>query len=136
MDTSGGRRDLCLQVPQIIAAHLKCLKVARVSVHNTGLPQLLRTDLVVPHFLVPVSPIPDVYPGPNNSSSVVIKNRLFSFGGWVPVSAEDGSLPTHETEWKCTNSLSCLNLGEFTGKEIVKETFTEKVPENLLRRYI
>ena len=61
-------------------------------------------------------------------SAVVIKNRLFSFGGWVPVSAEDGSLPTHETEWKCTNSLSCLNLGEFTGKEIVKEIFTEKVP--------
>ena len=58
-------------------------------------------------------------------SAVVIKNRLFSFGGGVPVSAEDGSIPTHETEWKCTNSLSCLNLGEFNEMKI--ETFTEKL---------
>ena len=45
-------------------------------------------------------------------SMVVIKNRLFALGGWVPVFAEDGSLPSHETEWRCTNSLTCLNLGE------------------------
>ena len=32
----------------------------------------------------------------------------------MPVSTEDGSIPAHETEWKCTNSLACLNLGQFT----------------------
>ena len=41
----------------------------------------------------------------------VIKNRLFSFGGWVPVLGEDGDVPSHEMEWKCTNTISCLNLG-------------------------
>ena len=45
-------------------------------------------------------------------SAVVIKNRMYSFGGWVPVLAEDGSLPVHETEWRCSNSIACLNLGE------------------------
>ena len=45
-------------------------------------------------------------------TAVVIKNRLFTFGGWVPVLVEDGSLPAHETEWRCTNTLACLNLGE------------------------
>jgi host cell factor len=38
----------------------------------------------------------------------------------VPVLGEDGAVPTHETEWKCTNSLACFNL----------ETMTwEKCPE-------
>lgn len=37
---------------------------------------------------------------------------MYSFGGWVPVIGEDGSIPDNETEWKCTNSLVCLNLGE------------------------
>ena len=45
-------------------------------------------------------------------TAVVIKNRLFVLGGWVPVLVEDGSLPAHETEWRCTNTLACLNLGE------------------------
>jgi host cell factor len=43
-------------------------------------------------------------------SMTVIKNRLFSFGGWVPVLGEDGDVPSHEMEWKCTNTISCLNL--------------------------
>ena len=25
---------------------------------------------------------------------------------------DDGAIPSHETEWKCTNTISCLNLGE------------------------
>ena len=48
-------------------------------------------------------------------TAVVIKNRLFAMGGWVPMVAEDGTLPAHETEWKCTNSLICLNLGKYWG---------------------
>ena len=47
-------------------------------------------------------------------TAVVIRGRLFAFGGWIPVLAEDGSLPTHETEWKCTNSLCCLRLSKIT----------------------
>ena len=44
-------------------------------------------------------------------TAVLIKNKLYTFGGWVPVLSSDGSLPSHETEWKCTNTLACLNLG-------------------------
>ena len=48
-------------------------------------------------------------------SAVLLKNRMYVFGGWVPVLAEDGSLPAHETEWKCSNSLACLNTGKEDG---------------------
>lgn len=44
-------------------------------------------------------------------SAVLLKNRLFVFGGWIPVLGEDGTLPAHESEWKCSNSLACLNIG-------------------------
>ena len=44
--------------------------------------------------------------------AVLIKNKVYSFGGWVPVVGEDGTIPDNETEWRCTNSLVCLNLGE------------------------
>ncbi len=30
----------------------------------------------------------------------------------MPVLSEDGALPTQETEWKCSNQLAKLNLGE------------------------
>ena len=48
-------------------------------------------------------------------SAVMLKNKMFVFGGWVPVFGEDGRHPIHETEWKCTNSLACLNTGEKMG---------------------
>eukprot|EP00731_Ephydatia_muelleri_P021532 Em0014g123a len=50
-------------------------------------------------------------------SAVVIKNRMYSYGGWVPVLAEDGALPVHETEWRCTNSIACLNLDTLTWEQ-------------------
>lgn len=34
------------------------------------------------------------------------------FGGWVPLVMDDVKVATHEKEWKCTNTLACLNLGE------------------------
>lgn len=45
-------------------------------------------------------------------SAVLLKNKMVVFGGWVPVLTEDGGLPAHESEWKCSNSLACLNTGE------------------------
>ena len=45
-------------------------------------------------------------------SAVLLKNKMYVFGGWIPVQGEDGSFPAHETEWKCSNSLACLNTGE------------------------
>lgn len=39
--------------------------------------------------------------------------RMFVFGGWVPLVMDDVKVATHEKEWKCTNTLACLNLGMF-----------------------
>lgn len=44
-------------------------------------------------------------------SSTVVNNRMFVFGGWVPLVMDDVKVATHEKEWKCTNSLASLNLG-------------------------
>jgi len=44
-------------------------------------------------------------------SSTVIGHRMFVFGGWVPLVMDDVKVATHEKEWKCTNTLGCLNLG-------------------------
>lgn len=46
-------------------------------------------------------------------SSTVISNRMFIFGGWVPLVMDDVKVATHEKEWKCTNTLASLNLGEY-----------------------
>lgn len=40
--------------------------------------------------------------------------RMYVFGGWVPLVMDDVKVATHEKEWKCTNTLACLNLGMFT----------------------
>ena len=40
-------------------------------------------------------------------------HRMYIAGGWIPVLGPDGSVPTHEIEWKCSNSIACLNLGLF-----------------------
>lgn len=62
-------------------------------------------------------------------TAVVIKNRLFVLGGWVPVLVEDGSLPAHETEWRCTNTLACLNLDSFTWEACPQYPDTEEQEE-------
>ncbi len=37
---------------------------------------------------------------------------MFVFGGWVPANADhDVKGNQNEKEWKCTNTLACLNLG-------------------------
>lgn len=36
---------------------------------------------------------------------------MYVFGGWVPIVKDDVKVATHEKEWKCTNTLACLNLG-------------------------
>lgn len=40
--------------------------------------------------------------------------RMYVFGGWVPLVMDDVKVATHEKEWKCTNSLACLNLSMYT----------------------
>jgi hypothetical protein len=41
--------------------------------------------------------------------------RMFVFGGWVPANTDHDIKGTpSEKEWKCTNTLACLNLGTRT----------------------
>ena len=39
-----------------------------------------------------------------------IYSRMFVFGGWVPLVVDEAK-GGHEKEWKCTNSLACLDIG-------------------------
>jgi len=57
-------------------------------------------------------------------SSTVIGHRMFVFGGWVPLVMDDVKVATHEKEWKCTNTLGCLNLGELP--TVTVSFFSEK----------
>ena len=57
-------------------------------------------------------------------TSTLIGHRMFVFGGWVPLGPNatgqddmkenqmesQGMVMNHEKEWKCTNTLACLNL--------------------------
>jgi host cell factor len=49
-------------------------------------------------------------------SATLIGYRMFVFGGWVPLFMDDVKVATHEKEWKCTNTLACLNLGQYKRK--------------------
>ena len=46
------------------------------------------------------------------SCAHVLHCRMFVFGGWVPLVMDDVKVATHEKEWKCTNTLASLNMGE------------------------
>ncbi|CAH1785003.1 unnamed protein product [Owenia fusiformis] len=61
-------------------------------------------------------------------SSTVIGNRLFVFGGWVPLVMDDVKVATHEKEWKCTNTLASLNLESMTWEPLAMEVFEDALP--------
>lgn len=47
-------------------------------------------------------------------TSTLIGNRMFVFGGWVPVVADDKvAQQEKEWKWKCTSTMACLNLGKY-----------------------
>lgn len=45
-------------------------------------------------------------------SSTMIANKMYVFGGWVPLVINE-SKSTTEREWKCTNTLAVLDLGKW-----------------------
>lgn len=71
-------------------------------------------------------------------SSTVIGNKMFVFGGWVPLVMDDIKVAAHEKEWKCTNTLGCLNLGlykkslYFWAYQFIILKFLPKIPWWLL----
>uniref|UniRef100_A0A182K858 Host cell factor Kelch-repeats domain-containing protein n=1 Tax=Anopheles christyi TaxID=43041 RepID=A0A182K858_9DIPT len=61
-------------------------------------------------------------------SSTLIGNRMYVFGGWVPLVLDDVKVEKHEKEWKCTNTLACLNLETMTWEELDLDTDEENMP--------
>ncbi len=54
--------------------------------------------------------------------------RMFVFGGWVPLVLDDSKLQ-QEKEWKCTNTLACLNLTTLAWESLAMEVYEGSFPE-------
>jgi host cell factor len=61
-------------------------------------------------------------------SSTMIGHRMFVFGGWVPLVMDDVKVATHEKEWKCTNTLACLNMETMSWESLSMEVFEDAMP--------
>ncbi|XP_041632534.1 host cell factor isoform X2 [Drosophila kikkawai] len=60
-------------------------------------------------------------------SSTMIANKMYVFGGWVPLVINE-SKSTTEREWKCTNTLAVLDLDTMTWDNVTLDTVEENVP--------
>uniref|UniRef100_A0A3Q3W8C4 Fibronectin type-III domain-containing protein n=1 Tax=Mola mola TaxID=94237 RepID=A0A3Q3W8C4_MOLML len=61
-------------------------------------------------------------------SATTIKNKMYVFGGWVPLVMDDVKVATHEKEWKCTNTLACLNLDTMCWETVLMDSLEESIP--------
>ncbi|XP_040909438.1 host cell factor 1b [Toxotes jaculatrix] len=61
-------------------------------------------------------------------SATAINNRMYVFGGWVPLVMDDVKVASHEKEWKCTNTLGCLNLDTMCWETVLMDSLEENVP--------
>ncbi|XP_069697003.1 host cell factor 1-like isoform X2 [Periplaneta americana] len=68
-------------------------------------------------------------PLPRSLHSAILHGcRMFVFGGWVPLLMDDVNVAASQKEWKCTNTLACLNLETFTWEELSVGKFEENTP--------
>ncbi|RZB40520.1 host cell factor 2, partial [Asbolus verrucosus] len=61
-------------------------------------------------------------------TSTLIGHRMFVFGGWVPVVADEVKTSTNEKEWKCTSTMACLNLETMSWEQLNIDGSEENVP--------
>ncbi len=61
-------------------------------------------------------------------SSTMIGQKMFVFGGWVPLVMDEVKVATHEKEWKCTNTLACLNMEAMAWEPASMEVFEDATP--------
>ncbi|CAN7989475.1 unnamed protein product [Ixodes hexagonus] len=61
-------------------------------------------------------------------SATLIGQRMFVFGGWVPLVMDENKASSHEKEWKCTNTLASLNLETMSWEPLAMEVFEDAVP--------
>ncbi|XP_050711852.1 host cell factor 2-like isoform X2 [Eriocheir sinensis] len=71
-----------------------------------------------------------VHPLPRSlHSATLLGHRMFVFGGWVPLLMEEVKGPINEkSEWKCTNTLACLNLETMAWEDALMDKFEEQMP--------
>lgn len=60
-------------------------------------------------------------------SATLIGHRMYVFGGWVPLVINDAKA-VHEKEWKCTNTLACLNLETMHWEDLMLDSTDENTP--------
>jgi len=61
-------------------------------------------------------------------SATTIGKRMFVFGGWVPLVMDEVKGRQDEKEWKCTNSLACLNLETMAWENVVMDQYDDSIP--------
>jgi hypothetical protein len=61
-------------------------------------------------------------------SATLINNRMFMFGGWIPLVMDELKLANPEKEWKCTNTLASLNLETALWEPLAIEVFDDSLP--------
>uniref|UniRef100_UPI00358EBA2A host cell factor 1 isoform X2 n=1 Tax=Myxine glutinosa TaxID=7769 RepID=UPI00358EBA2A len=61
-------------------------------------------------------------------SATVVGNKMYVFGGWVPLVLEDVKVAAHEKEWKCTNTLACFNLETSAWEAVSTDVQEDNVP--------
>ncbi|XP_077409912.1 host cell factor 1b isoform X2 [Vanacampus margaritifer] len=61
-------------------------------------------------------------------SATTVHNKMYVFGGWVPLLMDDVKVATHEKEWKCTNTLACLNLDTLCWEMVQMDSIEENIP--------
>lgn len=62
-------------------------------------------------------------------SSTLIGHRMYVVGGWVSISIEvdePKSFFSCEKEWKCTNTVACLNLGMYFYLSYYRNSFSSR----------
>ncbi|XP_028673396.1 host cell factor 2 isoform X1 [Erpetoichthys calabaricus] len=73
------------------------------------LGDLWQLDLDTMTWTVPEAKGPIPLPRSLHSSNI-IGNKMYVFGGWIPVVRSEVKTNQYESEWSCTNSLFLLNL--------------------------
>ncbi|XP_043943135.1 host cell factor 2 [Protopterus annectens] len=56
----------------------------------------------------------------------VLGNRMYVFGGWVPLLLDDLKVPVFVNQWKCTGSFCCLDLDTMVWTLLLPDTQEDK----------
>ncbi|XP_058882945.1 host cell factor 2 isoform X1 [Acipenser ruthenus] len=84
------------------------------------LGDLWQLDLETMTWTLPETKGPSPLPRSLHSANV-IGNKMYIFGGWIPILMNEDKSSAFDNEWSCTNSMSYLNLDTMTWNGLVWE---------------